>query len=382
MRLIFAEPLDVLFLRGNRLFGAAGSYGESLVPPWPSVAAGALRSRMLVDAGIDPAAFARGQSPHPSLGTPDRPGSFVLAAFHLARRHADGRIEALWAPPADLAIGESDAGQSTLTRIHPVALHPDLATSAALPKLPVLAQATRGKPAGGYWLGSSGWERYLSGKTPAATDLVASADLWRMDERIGIGLDAGKRSAADGQLFSMQAIALRKREHHADAEGCDVGFALGILGAEPPSDGLLRLGGDGRGAALHASSSQLPRPDHAAIAASGRCRIVLTSPGIFADGWRLPGCDADGRFELRGVRARLVSAAVPHHDIVSGWDLARHQPKTAQHVAPTGSVYWLEDLDASPAALDKLAAAGLWSEPCDDAVRRAEGFNRFTFAAY
>ena len=37
----FIEPLDVLYLRGNKLFGDPGSYGESMIPPWPSVAAGA-----------------------------------------------------------------------------------------------------------------------------------------------------------------------------------------------------------------------------------------------------------------------------------------------------------------------------------------------------
>ncbi len=31
----FIEPLDVLFLRGNKLFGDPGSHGESLIPPWP-----------------------------------------------------------------------------------------------------------------------------------------------------------------------------------------------------------------------------------------------------------------------------------------------------------------------------------------------------------
>ena len=47
----FIEPLDVLFLRGNQLFGEPGSYGEALMPPWPSVAAGALRTRILADDG-------------------------------------------------------------------------------------------------------------------------------------------------------------------------------------------------------------------------------------------------------------------------------------------------------------------------------------------
>ena len=49
----FLEPLDVLFLRGNKLFGDPGSFGESLIPPWPSVVAGALRSRMLADDRVD-----------------------------------------------------------------------------------------------------------------------------------------------------------------------------------------------------------------------------------------------------------------------------------------------------------------------------------------
>ena len=56
----FLEPLDVLFLRGNKLFGDPGSYGESLIPPWPSVAAGALRSRILADDGVNLTDFAAG----------------------------------------------------------------------------------------------------------------------------------------------------------------------------------------------------------------------------------------------------------------------------------------------------------------------------------
>jgi CRISPR-associated protein Cmr3 len=50
---LFIEPLDVLFLRGNKLFGDPGSFGESLVPPWPSVAAGAIRSALLAHKRVD-----------------------------------------------------------------------------------------------------------------------------------------------------------------------------------------------------------------------------------------------------------------------------------------------------------------------------------------
>jgi CRISPR-associated protein Cmr3 len=91
----FIEPLNVLFLRGNKLFGDPGSYGEALIPPWPSAAAGALRSRLLADAGVDLAAFARGDIDHPELGTSRRPGPFTVTAFHLARRATDGVVEPL-----------------------------------------------------------------------------------------------------------------------------------------------------------------------------------------------------------------------------------------------------------------------------------------------
>lgn len=376
----FIEPLDVLFLRGNKLFGDPGSHGESLVPPWPSVAAGALRSRMLADEHIDLAAFARGEVNHPTLGTPTKPGSFAITAFHLARRFADGRVELLIAPPADLVIGESDGKVSSVRSLQPTVLASGLQASSNLPLLPVLAEEQRSKPAGGYWLTQAGWEQYLKGEKPASDDLLKASQIWAIDHRVGVGLDAHTRRAADGKLFSVQAVSMVQCQHAS--AGFDVGFVAAVSGASLPNNGMLRLGGDGRAAALHPCDAHLPTADHAAIAAARRCRIVLATPGVFADGWRLPGVDAQGRFALGGVRGRLVCAAVPRFETVSGWDLARHQPKPARRVAPAGSVYWLDELDATPEALRKLVATGLWSEPCEDAHRRAEGFNRLALACW
>jgi CRISPR-associated protein Cmr3 len=379
----FIEPLDVLFLRGNKLFGDPGSYGESLVPPWPSVAAGALRSRILADDGIDMAAYARGEIEHKMLGTPAQPGSFAVTAFHLARRLADGRVEALIAPPADLVISEDAAGAPSVNALKPVPTCNGLLASTPFAALPVLAETTRGKPVSGYWLNESGWRAYLAGKLPTSVDLVKSSALWQIDPRVGVGLDADTRRAADGRLFSAQAVAMTQR---VDQAGFDVGFLVSVSGAALPVSGTLRLGGDGRAAALHAVAATLPAPDYAALTAARRCRLVLATPGVFDGGWLLTGftqaADGSYRFDLAGVKARLVCAAVPRFETLSGWDLARWQPKPAQRAAAAGSVYWLDELDATPEALRKLAESGLWREPCEDATRRAEGFNRFTFAAY
>ncbi len=393
----FLEPLDVLFLRGNKLFGDPGSFGESLVPPWPSVAAGAIRSRMLADEGVDLAAFARGDVLHPELGTPEAPGTFTVTAFHLARRRADGAVEALIQPPADLAISEDAEGALCVDALIPTALpHGEgLVCSSPLALLPVLAKAERRKTAYGYWLTQTGWKAYLAGRTPRAEDIVRSSELWLLDHRVGIGLDTASRRVADGRLFSMQAISMTKQGNRIGTDtrtgkpilaDYDMGFLAAVIGATPPARGAVRLGGDGRAAAVQPAPTVLPQPDYNAIAKARRCRLVLTSPGVFSNGWLPNGitrtADGEHHFNLHGVKGHLVCAAVSRAEVVSGWDLANGIPKTAQRVVPAGGVYWLDGLDATEATLRKLVAQGLWSELCEDSARRAEGFNRFMLAAY
>ena len=46
------EPIDILFLRGNKLFGGAGEHGYSQMPPWPSVFSGAMASFILAENGL------------------------------------------------------------------------------------------------------------------------------------------------------------------------------------------------------------------------------------------------------------------------------------------------------------------------------------------
>jgi CRISPR-associated protein Cmr3 len=366
----FLDPLDVLFLRGNRLFGDPGSFGEALVPPWPSAAAGAIRSQMLASEGVDLAAFAAGRIDHPQLGTPARPGSFAVRDFLLARRSGE-RIVTLYPLPADLIAARDGAGLQ-LHRLQPAVPAASVETSAPLPRVPVLAADSRAKPEPGIWLTQAGWQQYLDGELPAAEELVEAKTLWKLDPRVGVGLDAERRRAGDGKLFTVQAVVLAP----------DHGFLAAVDGADPPANGTLRLGGDGRAAAVHAVAHRPPEPDYAAIAAARRCRLVLTSPGIFPHGWRPPGLDVEDRLSLAGLTARLVGAAVPRAEVISGWDLAGGQPKPAQRAAPAGSVYWLEDLRATADELRNLAAAGLWPEVGCDAERRAEGFNRCALGAW
>lgn len=375
----FIEPLDALYLRGNKLFGDPGSFGESLVPPWPSIAAGAIRSWMLTEASIDPAAFARGDAPHAALGIPGAPGPFTVTAFHLARA-VGADVQTLHQPPADLAVFAEDEGVWS-QRLRPTLPASGLESSAPTGSLAVLGTQKRNKGATGLWLTQAGWERHLCGQDPAKEHWIQAGSLWATETRVGVGLSVETGRADDGKLFSMQAVMLNDGLGERARFG-RVGFLVGVAGAALPAQGMLRFGGDGRAAAIGPARYTPTRPAYDAIAHARRCRLILTSPGIFPDGWRLPGTDADGKFDLAGVRGRVVCAAVPRAEVVSGFDIAKRHPKDAERAAPAGSVYWLEDVEADAAALGKLAEHGLWPDSAQNSPRRSEGFNRCVLAVY
>lgn len=382
----FIGALDVLFSRGNKVFGDSGQHGEAQIPPWPSVVAGAIRSRMLADAGVDSFTFARGEhvpdtTLHAALGTPAEPGAFRIAWFSVARR-VGGKVEPLIALPADLAAAEHE---DAIRYLHSNPLPQGFTASAATECLAVLQQPRSAKLEGGLWLNAAGLAAYLRGEPLGRQAHTArTSEIWKTDQRIGIALDPEKRSAAERRLYTAEAVAL----------GEDVGFVASVEGADGrvPSTGLLRFGGDGRGARIEACELLWAHPEWDRLATEKKFRLVLATPGVFEQGWLLPGMQPDGATWRGpdGVTARLVSAAVPRAQVISGWDLAKWStgnpgPKPALRAAPAGSVYWLEAADADGAvllaALRKLAAHGFGClSGYPDRARLVEGFNNVMVA--
>lgn len=375
----FIAPLDVLYLRGNKLFEGAGAHGAALMPPWPSLAAGALRSRMLADAGVELDAFARndpilaGDCLGEILGTPVNPGSFRIAAFTLARKQGNG-IEPCIRLPADIVVTRKELDDALYLEPRPP--HPAIRTGAPTTCLPAVSSQAPAKPIGGLWLKGAGFRAYLNGKPIRDEHLLFQSNLWQTDPRLGIALEGGRGTVKTGMLYTAESVDL--------CEG--VGFVAGVAGAagRVPADGFLRLGGDGHGARLSRCEIDWPEPDWAPIERERRFRIVLMTPGIFAGGWRLPGLVSDDLWQgPDGATARLVAASCNRADVVSGWDLAAWQPKSALRAAETGSVYWFDDFQGGSEALRKLVAEGLWGiDDYPDAQRKAEGFNNVMIAAW
>lgn len=370
MQTRFIEPLDTLNFRGNKSFGDGGEHGESQMPPRPSIFAGALRSNWLAQEAVDVRRFGRGdnsQLPGPArsqLGTPANPGSFRLQGLWLGRGGSGiGSIELLSPVPADVVVQ-----QHACHYLRPRRLPGALQSSADTPLHAVL-KAGAEKPETGLWLTQAGVQGYLRGESLARGCLLDSSDLWALDERLGIALDAASRSAESGRLYTTEAIAM----------AAGVGFIVTIAGAEDlPQTATLRLGGDGRGADMRPIGIDWPQPDWAQIEQSKRLRLILTTPGLFDRGWQLPGAE-NLEVPLADGHATLACAAVPRHEVISGWDLANWRPKNAERLTPSGSVYWLENYSGSIASLQQLTEAGIGVDTLSSS-RRAEGFNNIMIA--
>lgn len=257
---LFVRPLDVLYLRGNKLFGGAGDHAEALMPPWPSLFAGAIRSSMLARSGVDLGRFTDEAAAHTDqrlaevLGTPTSPGRFAVSFVGLGRGKRGAEPEFLVPLPADLVVQAArDTLQLVVTRLVPDAGNAlaAISTSNSLPCLPLLVANTQEKPRSGFWLTGAGLKVYLDGGTPTSEHLVSRSDLWETDSRLGIARSRDTYTAEEGKLYTTDTVAL--------AEG--VGFIVGIDGCDPdllPADALLRLGGDARGAEVSRWSGPTP----------------------------------------------------------------------------------------------------------------------------
>ncbi len=376
----FTEPLDILYLRGNRLFADASTPGEALMPPWPSMAAGALRSQILATHQIDAGKFAVDQVALPlhlqeSLGTPSKPGSFRISDFLLAKVR-DQQIDDVYLPlPADVIVQNN---RQLIYYLQPESLPSGLLSSAPCQHLPVLRSEKPAKPEGGIWINAAGIQAWLNAEPLKNEHLVLSGDLWKLDARLGITLAPEARTTVESQLYTVETVALAR----------GIGFLSGVSGAPGllPQQSLVRLGGDGRGAQQYKVAWQRPKPKWEIIDQQKRFRLLLTTPGLFEAGWLLPGMrqNANGfQWQTDDFSARLITASVARADTISGWDIAAHQPKPALKSVSSGSVYWFDQFEGDVNALGKLVEQSLFAiSDYPDRKRRAEGFNNIMIAAW
>ena len=385
----YVRPTDSLFVRGNMAFGDSGEHGASLMPPPPSLFAGAFRSALLgKDAAQLTAFVSDGRCTHPALaqclGSPQAPGDFRIAWLSLAGESSAGAAPEPISPlPADLLMLGKD-----FATLQPRADADGVQSAGDLPLRATLVSAKQEKPKGGVFLRSKALEQHLQGQCPASTQGVESRHLYQRDTRLGIGLDTQARTAQAGQIYTTEGFAFSPAGLGGSAVFTSTGFLVGIEGVANllPAQGLLRLGGDGRSAHYRKVNFTAPTANNV-LGNKARFRLLLQTPALFTQGWLPEGVsEQDGCHRLQGdgFSARLACAALGRRDIVSGWDLHQWKPKPAQAAVPAGSVYWFDEFAGDARKLAAWVANGLWPDHLDplQQARRAEGYNRALLGAW
>jgi CRISPR-associated protein Cmr3 len=327
------KPQDVLFFRDGRELHASESYTASTVfPPPPGTLYGAIRSAILAKAGAD---FSTRSGTSFGLtdaavlkvaGTRTTTGTLRLSGVVMSKGSS-----VLHYVPSDVKRPKMESDETALRVLKPVPLPASVKISGLTEDalLPDDGSRTPLVDVHGY-LSESDYLKYLhQGLAPSY--VVKTSELWVIEQRTHVSIDAAKQTAADTKLFSIPFLRF------------DDGFAMvvdldgdeDLLGDE----GWLRLGGEQKAVRYRRiSATQMSFRE---VHRDGQIRVVLTSPAPFSSGWLPDGWSESSPFPFLGGEARLLSSVISRYGIVSGWDLANHRPKPARRAVQPGSVYHL-----------------------------------------
>ncbi len=348
-------PHDVLFFRdGKPSTRGADHYLRSLFPPYPSTLYGAVRTRRLLDGGLDLSRLNKEtwsqqiNGLQSELGPWGGFGKLEMRGPWLVRNG-----EPLVPAPADLGVvlAKDSEDSSDVPRVERTVRFRRVKTEDRRWSHPLDllgsqedGDAEPGSAAGDWFLTSKGLQAWRQGGVPEPADFLHWKTLWKDEPRTGVGLQGGQRTHAEGLLYTFGFIRLER------------GMALGFEARETDltKGGIVRLGGEGRTAALE-NGARFPG---GGAEQAARFSLCFLTPALSRTGGYPPGFspDKDGkvRGELRGRPCQLVAAALPRFTFVGGWDLAKGEPKPLRRAIPPGSVFLFETLDGGAFPLSEI----------------------------
>lgn len=314
------EALDTLFFRDGRPFTKGEeTWAWGMFPPVPSVLYGALRSVYFSgDIGKLPMANERN----------DPTGKLELTGSYIS-------IENLSYFPLPLdCVRFKDAQKDEEDRVFVLDLFENNDGINSCP---------------------NGWILKYSGDRPVAAvegGLISKTELFRYlktgqgpltisrlsehlksEAKIGNALSRATRRAEDEMLYRVGMFRPK-----------GLNLMVKFKGLEIPERGLMKLGGEGKAAFYE----RVENEDFSADIeiSDNRFKLYFAAPAIFKKGWLPSWIDVDenGSFKgnYKGVRIRLLAAAVGKPLYVGGFDIKAKRPKPMFRSVPAGSVYYFQ----------------------------------------
>ena len=330
-------PRDPLIFRNGKPFTAApGSRSETLVFPFPSTIAGAVRTM----AGKDPKSGQFDKEQIKSLMK-----KTILGPI-LVELDRDGQIIDYFFPaPADALLFKTGVPEKAeCFDLKPLMVSDAQVDQEGL-KICGPARLIKKKPhnkAPSYWR----WDAFLDWLMKPQNKPVTLTEIGirrlPQEARTHAGIDADNQTAEDGALFQTSALEFTLLDRNED-DPYDLRAArrfgmLALTDAEFP-DGVDHLGGERRivrwevGKEIFSFQS-CPCDLKSQILDDGYCRLILITPAFFEAGF-LPA-------KLNRFGVTIEAVVNKRYQGVSGWDYEKKKPKPTRRLTPAGSVYFIK----------------------------------------
>ncbi len=356
MKLWQFEPLDSCFFRGAMPFNAGeGGYLDSMFPPTMQTLSGAFRYAVAV-----PLEGNRVEMERVVGKAGDDPSPLSFSGPYVFRNE-----KRLYPVPLHLLYSEND---KKWTRLAPSDegkekyVRTDICGGKVLLPEPGDGKLRGAGPLEESWLDQDNMNKVLSGGIPAK--YVKKVDLFKDENRVGIGRDNQTRTTVEGLLYFTKHLRLED----------DVSFGLGVdelLEDHAPEGQTVRLGGEGRVARLACLGDDVDRlPDKPQMESAEKGLILtLLTHGDFGGNWfpkELTEDKIDKKAIWKGpikgrndtsINIEIVTACLGKAVREGGWNYAANKgkgaPKPLVSLVPAGSSYFVKVTDLG-AAIEAL----------------------------
>lgn len=342
MSWLFIEPQDVWLFRDGRPFDAGVDHGaRSLFPPTPNTVQGIIRSRYLVEQGVDFQEFADRapalQAIGEAIGWPgDGYGCLQLRGPLVARWDEGNQTLVRYVPlPADVVKVGDD--YRLLRPLKTPLTRANWPADGLLPLWVPMTDNSVPKEARG-WLSEKALPDYLADTPPANLTVEHDDGLFVREGRFGVGIASRRKRPEEGLLYQVEFIRPRP----------GVGLAVELHGVQLASSGLLRMGGESRaGRYWTVTPPVLPGQAIPEPGDDGRTRfrLIFLTPARFEEGWRPEKGDWSTFFN---GPVTLKAAALPRAQPIGGVRVDNRSQrggnfqKVMWRYVPSGSVYFFE----------------------------------------
>ena len=365
------EPLDTWFFRESRPHGSVGSSElGSVFPPPVRTLLGSLRT-LIGDAwharhGTDWRQLEQLDALKAIIGHADDLGSLSVTGPFLSLHG-----QRLYPAPSNLMSKEEnqikhyfllDLGSPVTCDLGTVYL-PSISA-----QVPALSSLVGSKPVERCWLTQSGLQKILEGHAPDAQDVIGHEQLFKEEARLGIGRDNARKAVQEGLLYQTRHLRLH--------EGVSIELHLhGLPDATLlPQQGVIRLGGEGRQAALSVTAQNSTALPSVSVNAKASTLVLYSLtptpcgqgedkrylPAGIPAGFKPAKHPSSGADVWEGVLGetplRVLSVACTRPLREGGWDMANHQARPVQSLLTPGSVLYVQPLsDDQPLTASALA---------------------------